>query len=114
MSDSRVAGARAATGDGMINLVVPGRPTGSSASGRPPPQDTTTKTRTGGLLMIKHHLPSPVCSSVPLPSPVVALGVISGFPVVVLLLLVVVAWWLVVAGLPGGLLLCLLQCRVLL
>jgi hypothetical protein len=34
MSDSRVAGARAATGDGMIDLVVPGRPTGSSASGR--------------------------------------------------------------------------------
>ena len=33
MSDSRVAGARAATGDGMIDLVVPGRPTGSSASG---------------------------------------------------------------------------------
>ena len=39
--------------------------------------------------MIKHHLPSPVCSSVPLPSPLVALGVILGFPVVVLLLLVV-------------------------
>ena len=36
MSDSRVAGARAATAgdDGMIDLVVPGRPTGSSASGR--------------------------------------------------------------------------------
>ena len=49
--------------------------------------------------MIKHHLPSPVCSSVPLPSPLVALGVILGFPVVVLLLLVVVAWWF--AGLPG-------------
>ena len=29
-----MAGARAATGDGMIDLVVPGRPTGSSASGR--------------------------------------------------------------------------------
>ena len=54
--------------------------------------------------MIKHHLPSPVCSSVPLPSPLVALGVILGFPVVVLLLLVVVAWWF--AGLPGGLLPC--------
>ena len=58
--------------------------------------------------MIKHHLPSPVCSSVPLPGPLVALGVIVGFPVVVLLLLVVVAWWFAgkFAGLPGGLLLC--------
>ena len=30
---------------------------------------------------------------VPLPSPLVALGVVLGFPVVVMLLLVVVAWW---------------------
>ena len=41
--------------------------------------------------MTKHHLPSPVCSSVPLPlpSPLAALGVISGFGVVVLLLVAV-------------------------
>ena len=41
--------------------------------------------------MIKHHLPYLVCSSIPLPllSPLVALGVVSGFAVVVLLLLTV-------------------------
>ena len=44
--------------------------------------------------MIKHHLLSPVCLPVPLPSPLVALGVILGF-----LLLCCCCWLWLLGGL---------------